>query len=210
MVGTLQKPLLQKSLLCVGVVAAVVAWQQPVGLAQQTTGADLSQLQIPPGGVIAAPSPTGEVEVWVTLVDASLAEAAGRNAKRTAPQLSNDEQRAYSRQLDAKQTALSAQIAALGGREIARVRKGHNAIAVRIDASKVPQVAALPGVRAVRPVRTYSINLSSTVPYIGAAAVQASGIDGAGIRVAVLDSGVDYTHRNLGGPGTVAAYTRAS
>src|SRR5262249_436075 len=29
------------------------------------------------------------------------------------------------------------------------------------------------------------------------------------VRVAVLDSGVDYTHKNLGGPGTVQAYKQA-
>ena len=51
--------------------------------------------------------------------------------------------------------------------------------------------------------------LGTTVPYIGAAAVQATGVDGTGVVVAVLDSGVDYTHRNLGGPGNVAAYTAA-
>ena len=39
------------------------------------------------------------------------------------------------------------------------------------------------------------------MPYIGAAAVQATGVDGSGVKVAVLDSGIDYTHKNLGGPG---------
>jgi len=204
MVGTLKQ-----SLLCVGIVLAVIVLQQPVGVAQQTTGVDVSQLRIPPGGAIAPASPTGEIEVWVTLADASLSEAAGRNGRRTAPQLSTDQQRAYARQLDTRQNALLAQIAALGGREIGRVRKAHNAIAVRIDASRLPEIAALPGVRAVRPVRTYSVDLSTTVPYIGAAAVQAAGIDGTGVKVAVLDSGIDYTHRNLGGPGTLAAYNAA-
>ena len=47
------------------------------------------------------------------------------------------------------------------------------------------------------------------MPYIGAAAAQAGGFDGTGIDVAVIDSGIDYTHQNFGGPGTVAAYKAA-
>src|SRR2546423_1477833 len=33
------------------------------------------------------------------------------------------------------------------------------------------------------------------------------GLDGTGVRAAVIDSGVDFTHGDLGGPGTAAAYT---
>ncbi|MEJ1964187.1 MAG: hypothetical protein WDO56_22635 [Gammaproteobacteria bacterium] len=39
--------------------------------------------------------------------------------------------------------------------------------------------------------------------------MQAAGITGKGVKIAVLDSGIDYTHRNLGGRGTVAAYEAA-
>ena len=61
----------------------------------------------------------------------------------------------------------------------------------------------------VRRVMDYKLDLSETVPYVGGAALQARGTDGAGVRVAVLDSGIDYTHKNLGGAGTADAYTAA-
>jgi minor extracellular serine protease Vpr len=44
------------------------------------------------------------------------------------------------------------------------------------------------------------------VPYIGASAVQDFGFTGSGIKVAVLDSGIDYTHAALGGSGDPADY----
>jgi subtilisin family serine protease len=82
-------------------------------------------------------------------------------------------------------------------------------VIVAIDVSQVPAIAALPGVRTVRPLHDYRLDLSETVPYIGATAVQNAGFDGTGVRVAVLDTGIDYTHKFLGGPGTVAAYKNA-
>ena len=36
-----------------------------------------------------------------------------------------------------------------------------------------------------------------------------AGVHGEGIKVAVIDTGIDYTHANFGGPGTVAAFDAA-
>ena len=58
-------------------------------------------------------------------------------------------------------------------------------------------------------VRDYQMDLSETVPYIGAKLVQDLGVDGSGVKVAILDSGVDYTHAALGGGGTLADYEAA-
>lgn len=102
-------------------------------------------------------------------------------------------------------------VTALGGTQRAALQKSLNAIVVTIDATKLAQLAALPQVTAIRPVLDYQLDLSETVPLIGAAALHARtpGITGAGIRVGVLDSGVDYTHARLAGPGTAAAYFAA-
>jgi minor extracellular serine protease Vpr len=84
-----------------------------------------------------------------------------------------------------------------------------NAVFVEVDAAVLPKLAMDKDVMRVAPVGNYQLDLSETVPYIGAAAVQAKGVTGRGIKVAVLDSGIDYTHRNLGGPGTLEAYEAA-
>ena len=36
------------------------------------------------------------------------------------------------------------------------------------------------------------------------------GLHGEGMKIAVIDTGIDYTHANFGGPGTVAAYQAAN
>jgi minor extracellular serine protease Vpr len=152
---------------------------------------------------------TGSVDVIVQLTGVPLARVNGENARREGGLLSRAQQIAHSQQVRKSQDDVLARVIALGGKEIARVRIAYNAAIVRIDASKVPALATIPGVSTVQRVVDYKIDLSETVPYIGAAAAQAVGLDGFGVRVAVLDSGIDYTHRNLGGDGTEAAYEAA-
>src|SRR2546426_754792 len=204
--------ILEKIAIC----ALVVSWMLAGSAKAQLTTPDVSNL-IVPGGPVAAvvdsrlARATGEVQIVVRLADVPLVIANGKNAKKVGGKLSSAQQRDYLRQLGQKHDALITQIRALGGRELGRVRKAANAVMVVIQASQIHAVAALPNVLTIRPVVNYKLDLSETVPYIGAAAVQAAGagIDGTGVRVAVLDSGIDYTHANFGGPGTAPAYEAA-
>jgi hypothetical protein len=141
-----------------------------------------------------------DIQVIVQLSDAPLAQANGKNAKQEGGRMNASQQRDYLVQLGRKQDTLLAQLRSLGGRDLGRLSKALNAVAVTIRASRVPEIAALPGVRTVRQLHDYRRDLSQTVPYIGARAVQNAGFTGAGVRVAVLDSGIDYTHKFFGGP----------
>jgi len=175
---------------------------------------DVSSLAVPTPGHAGTIDPAilnarGEIDVFVRLVDAPLAVVHGRNAKQQGGALNHGQQQAYVKQLAQKQDALMGLIRGFGGRELGRASKALNVVAVRVDASRLRDIAALPGVEGIRPVIDYQLDLSETVPYIGAAAVQAAGFTGTGVRVAVLDTGIDYTHAFLGGAGTAAAYTAA-
>jgi subtilisin family serine protease len=152
---------------------------------------------------------TGEVEVVVRLTDEPLAIANGEDAKRIGGRLMRSQQVNHTQNIQSRQNTFAARVAALGGREIGRVRIAYNAVIMKVDAAKLASLASMPEVASIRAVGKYSLDLSTTVPYIGAATAQAAGIDGAGVRVAVLDSGIDYTHRNLGGAGTAEAYAAA-
>ena len=152
---------------------------------------------------------SGPVEIVVQLSDPPLAVANGEDSHRFGGVMNRGQQMAHSRLVREHQDEVLSKILALGGTEIGRVRIAYNAAIVRVDASKLSEVAALPGVVRVDTVGKFKLALSETAPYIGASAAQAVGLDGFRVRVAVLDSGVDYTHKNLGGPGTVAAYQAA-
>ncbi|MEO1033939.1 MAG: S8 family serine peptidase [Pseudomonadota bacterium] len=81
-----------------------------------------------------------------------------------------------------------------------------NSVVIEVDGADIEEIAKDSAVMRISRVRDYELHLSDTVPYVGAAAVQASGIDGSGVSVAVFDSGIDYLHADLGGSGSVADY----
>lgn len=89
---------------------------------------------------------------------------------------------------------------------IARTQMALNAVFVEVKPEALARIAADQAVVSVNPVGRYTMDLSETVPYIGATAVQQGRETGKGVRVAVLDSGIDYTHKALGGSGSVAEY----
>ncbi|MBE0686072.1 MAG: S8 family serine peptidase, partial [Anaerolineaceae bacterium] len=91
-------------------------------------------------------------------------------------------------------------------RVLAQVQTVLNAIFVEVDASVLESLATDSRVVRIAPVGNYELDLSETVPYIGSTAVQASGFDGSGIKVAVLDSGIDYLHAAFGGSGDPAEF----
>jgi subtilisin family serine protease len=91
-------------------------------------------------------------------------------------------------------------------RVIAQTQMVLNAVFVEINPAAAAAIAGLPGVSRVAPVGNYELDLSETVPYIGGTGVQGMGYDGSDIKVAVLDSGIDYLHIAFGGSGDPAEF----
>ncbi len=142
---------------------------------------------------------TGTQTVIVRLVGDAVAESpaqtkAARRAQKKAVQA---EQAAFVDR--ASRIAPDAQV-------LAETQTVLNAVFLEVDAAALAELAADPSVLRISRVADYEMDLSETVPYIGAAAVQAAGYDGSGIKVAVLDSGIDYTHAAFGGSGDPADY----
>lgn len=125
---------------------------------------------------------------------------------RVASSMSPAEQRAYTRRLATAQEPLKQALQLLGVPIVATFQRVLNGIQVRGDAPR-HLLAALPGVVAVHPVLHLRPELSHTAPHIGASQVAtALGLDGTGITMGIIDSGIDYLHVAFGGPGTAEAY----
>ena len=106
--------------------------------------------------------------------------------------------------LGAQRARVVPQIESLGGKVRADLRRLANVLQVRIPLRMIDRVAALPDVVRVEPVPVHERALSSAVPFVGADRLwSAAGIaaTGKGIRVGVVDTGIDYLHADFGGAG---------
>lgn len=109
--------------------------------------------------------------------------------------------------IDGAQQALLPAITNAGGRVIYRVQRVYNGIAVRIPASRIAELSRLPGVKSVKALTRAFPTAFTDIDFTGARSfwkvphAQGVGIHGEGIKIAVIDTGVDYTHANFGGPG---------
>ncbi|GLY02748.1 S8 family serine peptidase [Actinoplanes sp. NBRC 101535] len=99
----------------------------------------------------------------------------------------------------------------LGGTVLGAYQHAYNGIKVRVAAGELATLAAAPGVVEVHALQLVKPDNTRGVPMIGAPAVWSApdNLRGEGIKVAVLDTGIDYTHADFGGPGTSAAYETA-
>jgi hypothetical protein len=157
------------------------------------------------GGLLVA---DGLQEVVVRLTEPSVAEAKADGTARNATA-----QRAQQRRIEQQQARLLRSPGAQAATQLGNATKALNAVMLEVDAAQLAELAAAPDVERIAPVIDYERHLPETVPYVGAAAVHAGdGVPqatGEGVLVAVLDSGIDYTHAALGGPGTLGAFQRA-
>jgi subtilisin family serine protease len=127
---------------------------------------------------------------------------------------------AYSAELAAAQDAVAAQVERAGGTVLARFSHASSGLAVAIDTGEVAALNDLSGVRAVLHVEDYQADQTSEPPsaaslaelaaLIGSDEVRSRGNDGSGVSIALVDTGVDYTHLKLGGSGNPADYRLAA
>jgi len=126
-------------------------------------------------------------------------------------QLAEADRLAIQTALRSQQDAIVPAIEAMGGKVLAKFQHAINGIKVQGTPDQIKSFAGLPGVVQVKEVRTYSLSNAHSVPFIGAPSVWHAppGLHGEHVRIAVIDTGIDYTHANFGGPGTAADFNNA-
>jgi minor extracellular serine protease Vpr len=105
------------------------------------------------------------------------------------------------------QAGAMAQARALGGKVLFAYGTLINGFSAQLSPAAAATLSKRPDVASVQPVSIVLLDNASSVPFIGATRVwQKFGVRGQGMTLALVDTGIDYTHKDFGGRGTVAAY----
>ncbi|MGW6912198.1 S8 family serine peptidase [Kitasatospora sp. NPDC054939] len=149
---------------------------------------------------------------WRRAADGARRDLRSPDAVRRAAARAGADQR--TRATDAlDRLAAAVHAAAPTARELYRTRTLLTGLAVSAPADRLPALRALPGVRAVHPIVRKQRENGHSVPLTGAPAAWTGpagdgtdGTTGRGMRIGIVDSGIDYTHADFGGPGTEEAF----
>ncbi|MER5890670.1 S8 family serine peptidase [Streptomyces sp. NPDC001941] len=169
------------------------------GLTAALVGGLISAL---PPAAAADPAPDPEQRVIVTLSGAAPVTGLGRLDASEKSRIADGRAALKGRQKTFLQEVDAAGIDAGKPRTFNLLL---NAVALKVRSSQLAELRTLPGVASVQEDRKLRVHTDASVPLIGAPRVwqrkdpAGTAARGKGVTVAVLDSGVDYSHPDLGG-----------
>jgi subtilisin family serine protease len=154
-------------------------------------------------GFVPAVAASGRLSRYYVVMDTpSVADRMRQDRSLTATAESQARADALASQTDALAQAKSA-----GGRVLFRYGTLVNAFSAVLTPAAAREMAARPDVASVQPVSIVTLDNSTSVPFIGAKKVsQTLGVQGQGMTLALVDTGIDYTHKDFGGSGDPADY----
>jgi minor extracellular serine protease Vpr len=194
-------------------VAAVVAIG--VGLTMAAAGVAAKSPTAIPGGALEdlnpAITPLGLSNEPTTVVLQLAGDPVAVADANAAAPLTKNQKKALKDQLKAEQKGIEQQVRALGGTVLADYQSAYNGVKVLIAMNKTSALAGIQGVTGVHQLQVQTPDNTHGVPLIGGSAAWdgLNGVHGEGIKVAVIDTGIDYTHADFGGSGNPLDYQAA-
>src|SRR5262249_23898688 len=144
--------------------------------------------------------------VILKLDGASVGQRAAE-ARKQGTELTAAEKASIRAGLVGRQQALERQVQALGGQIQFDYQDAYNGVAASVALKDLAAVTRLPGVVARYPSRSFERHNTAGVQYIGANTAWAdTGLTGQGVKIGVLDTGIDYYHANFGGTDGAAKF----
>jgi minor extracellular serine protease Vpr len=165
-----------------------------------------AETRVPKGFVPAIAVKAGVGRYFVVMKAPGVAQRISTAAK-IGTVLSDAAQRHAKTVVMGTQQAALAAAKAKGGQIVFRYNTLINGFSAKLTPSAAKALAARPDVASVQPVSIVTLDNSTSVPFIGAPSVWTKlKAQGEGMTLALVDTGIDYTHQDFGGSGNPADY----
>jgi subtilisin family serine protease len=108
-----------------------------------------------------------------------------------------------------QQRIVAERVVALGGQVTGRFHRLAAGLRIHATASVAESLRVMGEVQDVQEARLHQRHTASSVPFIGAPQAWAGlpGTTGAGVRIGIVDTGIDYLHADFGGPGEAYSFS---
>ncbi len=142
------------------------------------------------------------IKVFVQLSTPSVADYVASEVEAGRPEPSKSRQKAHAEKVEREHDELDDDVERAGAEIVDELKVGANGFIVEVSPRDLPGLAAIPGVVSVARVATFTPSNETSVPWIGAPEVWDNlGLTGENVTIAVIDTGIDYTHATFGGSG---------
>ena len=207
-------------LACLGVVAVIVLAAEPAlsayGAIPAKSTVQLAGFRAIKGGpvsVTTAHLPSASTKPTTVILQLAAKPVTVADADAAQP-FSKSQRAALKATLVRTQAPIASAVKARGGKVIASYQLVYNGLKVTAPANKIAALQRIPGVAAVRTLTPKTFDNIHGVPLIGAPQIwqgvgAAGSLTGEGMKIGIIDTGIDYTHADFGGPGTTDAYQAA-
>jgi uncharacterized protein (TIGR03437 family) len=183
------------------------AFDLPAGAMWQKDGAPLPQGAAGGTGRNATVGAGDWVEVTIELEGETAVEAFARAGGATAAKRNAARAIAQSRResIEQAQEQITRAVTApaIGAKVLFRLQSVYNGVVVQVASNKLDALRQLPGIKKVHVSEVVYPDANAALSFIGAPVAWATGMGtrGEGMKIGIIDSGIDYIHRNFGGAG---------
>jgi len=147
-----------------------------------------------------------DIELFIQLSTPAVTQYVNNSIITNAIKPSKKQEQDHAKLITAEQGEIRRSLKNMGVDVLSSMRVGANGLRVKSTMLKIQSLLLLPGVISISPVALHKPTLVKSVPWINTPEVWEQFATGKGVTVAIIDTGIDYLHKNLGGSGSKIEY----
>jgi len=175
------------------------------GIIERTKPKQLEHTLLPKDNTLAATS-TKQIELFIQLTTPAVTQYVNNAVLTGATKPTKKQEQDHAKSISLEQQAVLKSLSSMGVEVLSSMRVGANGLRIKSSLSNMQALMAIPGIKSIAPVILHKPTLAKSIPWMNVPQVWQQLETGKNVRVAIIDTGIDYLHENLGGAGDPVEY----